>query len=192
MTETESDPKNVLAALLKNLIPDSRKTRLIVMATTIAFFDIGCLYIGTSILDNFMLAVSSVGIISFLGILMLANLGADSDQLDTGEMRKAITGAFLIVYIILLSSGFVDEMTIPSAGERAMEKGPAADLSPAELQLNSKLEALQQSFASIDRSVSSKNLGSLNNLTAIIFGFYFASRAFEKTVGNQTKDKEAE
>lgn len=44
-----------------------------------------------------------MGVITFLGILMLVNYLSNSSALDKGEMRKAIAGSFIIVYFALVS-----------------------------------------------------------------------------------------
>ncbi|TET62872.1 hypothetical protein E3J48_03600 [Candidatus Aerophobetes bacterium] len=75
-----------------------------IMAIAIGFLDLLVLFLGTS-KERFHIAWSlgSIGVITFLGILMLANYLSDSPTLDKGEMRKAITGSFIAVYFALVS-----------------------------------------------------------------------------------------
>lgn len=44
----------------------------------------------------------SLGVITFFGILLIASYMSGSSPLDTGEVRKAITGAFVVVYFALV------------------------------------------------------------------------------------------
>ena len=48
----------------------------------------------------------SVGVITFFGILAVANEFSSSPSLDKGEIRKAIAGSLLIVYIAITSLAF--------------------------------------------------------------------------------------
>lgn len=74
-----------------------------IMAIVIVFLDIFFLYLGTSGRLDIIWSVGSVGIITFFGILMLANYLSVSKELDKGEVRKAITGSFIAVYFTLVS-----------------------------------------------------------------------------------------
>jgi len=40
----------------------------------------------------------TVGIITFFGILLIANYMSGTSPFDTGEVRKALTGSFIVVY----------------------------------------------------------------------------------------------
>ena len=73
------------------------------MAIGISFLDVLMLFLGTLNVFQIALSVGSVGVITFLGILMLVNYLSNSPALDKGEMRKAITGAFIAVYFALVS-----------------------------------------------------------------------------------------
>lgn len=85
---------------------EKRKRRRIGTVTTVAIgaLDIGVLFLGTR-LDSFHIAwsVGCVGVITFLGVLMLVNYLSDSDAVDKGEMRKAIAGSVVAVYFALVS-----------------------------------------------------------------------------------------
>ncbi len=75
----------------------------VLMAIAITFLDAAILLFG--IVDPSFVAwsVSSIGIITFFGILVLANYLSNSPALDKGEMRKAIAGSFFAVYFVLVS-----------------------------------------------------------------------------------------
>ncbi len=52
-----------------------------------------------------------IGIVTFFGILLLANYMSGTSAYDTGEIRKAITGTFIIVYLMfvpLISFGTIN------------------------------------------------------------------------------------
>ena len=40
----------------------------------------------------------SLGVITFFGIMIIANYMSDTAPLDTGEVRKALVGSFIVVY----------------------------------------------------------------------------------------------
>lgn len=73
------------------------------MAILIGVLDILALLLGTLKLVHIAWSVGSIGVITFLGILMLVNYLSGSPALDEGEMRKAITGSFVAVYFALVS-----------------------------------------------------------------------------------------
>jgi hypothetical protein len=50
-----------------------------------------------------MVAVFAIAVISFLGILLLAHAVASHRPFDSGEMRMAIAGSFVIVYFVVLA-----------------------------------------------------------------------------------------
>lgn len=60
-------------------------------------------------------SLGSVGIISFIGILILVNDGSKDPNFEKGEMRKAIAGSFFIFYFVVIglfvSSGFLPQET---------------------------------------------------------------------------------
>jgi len=80
------------------------------MAIIIIILDVIVLYLGTIRFFNIAWSVGSVGIITFLGILMVINYLSKSYKFCEGEMRKAIAGAFVVVYFSFISlstfSGF--------------------------------------------------------------------------------------
>jgi len=73
------------------------------MAIVIGALDILVLFLGTFELFHIAWSVASIGVITFLGILMLVNYLSESRAFDKGEMRKAITGSFVAVYFALVS-----------------------------------------------------------------------------------------
>ncbi|MBN1349194.1 hypothetical protein JXJ21_07285 [candidate division KSB1 bacterium] len=64
---------------------------------------IAVLVLGTAKKMSVSCSVASVGIISFIGVLMLANFLSKSKNLDKGELRKALTASFTSVYFALIS-----------------------------------------------------------------------------------------
>jgi hypothetical protein len=50
-----------------------------------------------------MVAVFAIAVIAFLGILLLAHAVASHRPFDSGEMRMAIAGSFVIVYFVVLA-----------------------------------------------------------------------------------------
>jgi hypothetical protein len=44
----------------------------------------------------------AMGIITFFGILLVVNYMSGSSPLDTGEIRKALTGTFVILYFVFI------------------------------------------------------------------------------------------
>ncbi len=89
---------------------DDRFFKARVLAGVIAFSDISVLSVGAVWPSFLFWSLASTGIISFLGIFTLINTTSQDTDFKNGEMRKAITGSFLIFYILVLalfvSSGF--------------------------------------------------------------------------------------
>ena len=73
------------------------------MAIVIGVLDILVLFLGTFKPSHIGWSVGSIGVITFLGILMLVNYLSESTAFDKGEMRKAIAGSFIAVYFALVS-----------------------------------------------------------------------------------------
>lgn len=44
----------------------------------------------------------SIGIITFFGILLIANYMSGTSPFDTGEVRKALTGSFIVIYFAFI------------------------------------------------------------------------------------------
>ena len=74
-----------------------------IMAIIIGALDIGVLYLGTFSKIPISWSVGSVGVITFLGMLMLANYLSVSPKIDKGEIRKAIATSCFVVYFVLLA-----------------------------------------------------------------------------------------
>jgi hypothetical protein len=56
----------------------------------------------------------SIGIITFFGILLIANYMSGTSPFDTGEVRKALTGSFVIIYLALVPLITFGTITIPA------------------------------------------------------------------------------
>jgi len=84
---------------------DARRKRAIKIAVITALADGVALGIGVGMVTPevktmMILSIAAVGIITFLGVLTLANeLSADPD-LSKGEVRKAIAASFIAVYFV--------------------------------------------------------------------------------------------
>lgn len=74
------------------------------VAFVIAFLDVLVLIMGLK-LEFFPVqwSIGSVGVITFFGTLMLVNFLSESENVDKGEMRKAMAASFIAVYFALLS-----------------------------------------------------------------------------------------
>ncbi len=82
---------------------DRKWKKAVLMTIVIGALDILVLLLGTLKLFHIGWSVGSIGVITFLGILMLVNYLSKSAALDKGEMRKAIAGSFIAVYFALVS-----------------------------------------------------------------------------------------
>jgi len=43
-----------------------------------------------------------IGIVTFFGLLLLSNYMSGTSSYDTGEIRKAVAGSFIIIYLIFV------------------------------------------------------------------------------------------
>jgi hypothetical protein len=57
-------------------------------------------------LGNIFLAIASAGIATFIGTLCLADYVSIEPSVSTGEMRGAIAGSIIVVYLIVVSYAF--------------------------------------------------------------------------------------
>jgi hypothetical protein len=55
-----------------------------------------------------------IGIVTFFGILLLVNYMSGSSSYNSGEVRTAVTGSFVTVYLILLPLISLGSVNIPS------------------------------------------------------------------------------
>lgn len=85
-------------------MPEENKRRTaFIIAMIVGFLDILVLYLGTIRPTLIGWVVASTGIIIFLGTLMLINHLSQSTDFDKGEVRKAMTGSFIVIYFSLVS-----------------------------------------------------------------------------------------
>ena len=56
----------------------------------------------------------SLGIITFFGILLIANYMSGTSPFDTGEVRKALTGSFVIIYFSLVPLLMFGSLNLPA------------------------------------------------------------------------------
>lgn len=56
----------------------------------------------------------SIGIITFFGILLIANYMSGTSPFDTGEVRKALTGSFVIIYFALVPLLTFGSLNLPA------------------------------------------------------------------------------
>jgi hypothetical protein len=55
-----------------------------------------------------------IGIITFFGILLIANYMSGTSPFDTGEVRKALTGSFVIIYFALIPLLTFGSLNLPA------------------------------------------------------------------------------
>jgi len=81
-----------------------RKTGASVIALLVVALDILALALGTIIPTvPVALAIGCVGVITFVGVLMLSNYLSGDPELAKKEMRKAIAASFTLVYLVFLA-----------------------------------------------------------------------------------------
>ena len=56
----------------------------------------------------------SIGIITFFGILLISNYMSGTSPFDTGEVRKALTGSFVIIYFAFVPLVTFGNVILPS------------------------------------------------------------------------------
>ena len=54
-----------------------------------------------------------IGIVTFFGLLLLVNYMSGTSSYDSGELRKAITGSFIVTYLIFVPLISFGTVTIP-------------------------------------------------------------------------------
>lgn len=64
---------------------------------------------------NYFLAIASTGVITFVGILSLANYVSIEPSISKEEMRDAITASIVVVYVIMIALEFSGSGTIGDA-----------------------------------------------------------------------------
>jgi hypothetical protein len=85
-------------------ITTKKKRNGYVIASVIALLDVLVLILGLRFeFFHITWSIGSVGVITFFGTLMLINQLSESQNVDKGEMRKAMAASFIIVYFALLS-----------------------------------------------------------------------------------------
>ena len=126
-----------------------------VIAFFIAFFDLGMLLLGTT-----SVAVGGVGLVTFLGVLMLANFLSESSNLDKGEVRKAITASCFAVYFAITGLLLEARSTAPTALTAPTAQGTT------------------------ETELAKTIVAHLTYLVGIIVAFYFGSRSVEKYLEN--------
>lgn len=55
----------------------------------------------------------SIGIITFFGILLIANYMSGTSPFDSGEVRKALTGSFVLIYFLFVPLVTFGSLNIP-------------------------------------------------------------------------------
>ena len=81
-----------------------RKTGTFVIAFLVVALDILALALGTVIpTAPVTLSIGCVGVITFVGVLVLSNYLSRDPELAKNEMRKAIAASFTLVYLVFLA-----------------------------------------------------------------------------------------
>ena len=65
-------------------------------------------------LDNIFLAIGSVGILTFIGVLTLADYVSVEKSVSTGEMRSAMAASITVVYLVIIAFAVSDKLAINS------------------------------------------------------------------------------
>ncbi len=89
-------------------------------ALAIIASDLALIYYFASI-QNFFLAIATVGIVTFIGILALANYVSIDPRISTGEMRSAITASIIVVYLVVIAFSFTDEKNISETAKTVIQ-----------------------------------------------------------------------
>ena len=55
---------------------------------------------------NYLIAIGSVGIVTFIGVLCLADYVSIEEGISTGEMRAAITASITSIYVVIVALTF--------------------------------------------------------------------------------------
>lgn len=79
-----------------------RGAKAALMALFIIVLDIAAIALGVTGTVSVALSVGAVGVITFIGVLILANYLSRDPELAKKEMRKAIAASFTLVYLVLL------------------------------------------------------------------------------------------
>lgn len=74
-------------------------------ALAIIAANIALLYLFISI-DNLFAAIASIGIVTFIGVLALADYVSIEHSISTGEMRSAMTASITVVYLVITALTF--------------------------------------------------------------------------------------
>lgn len=75
---------------------------LILGALFIVIYDIGML-IFAQVYNQLAWAIASIGVVTFVGMLILANYADQVFEFGGGEIRTAIASSVVVVYLVLLS-----------------------------------------------------------------------------------------
>ncbi len=90
---------------------DRRYARRLALATAAA--NLAILAVGGLVPELLYWSLCGVGIVSFIGILVLVNATSKDPNFEKGEMRKAITGGFFLFYFVVMglfvASGFGEQ-----------------------------------------------------------------------------------
>ncbi|MGI0023067.1 MAG: hypothetical protein ACRD9Q_09435 [Nitrososphaeraceae archaeon] len=65
-------------------------------------------------LDNIFLAIGSVGILTFIGVLTLADYVSVEKSVSTGEMRSAMAASITVVYLVIIAFAVGGKLAINS------------------------------------------------------------------------------
>ncbi|MDP3066802.1 MAG: hypothetical protein Q8N08_08710 [Methanobacteriaceae archaeon] len=120
-------------------------------------------------LNNFAIVPFTVvltGIVAFWGTIIISNQLADRDDQNSGEMRRAITVAIVVVYLGLL----------PTLAFSGILQYQVLDLKPsANLTLNETLQTIPQPIEESTTAITS-----FTALVTAVILFYFGMRTWEE------------
>lgn len=74
-----------------------------------------CLLTVFTYFGNVFLAIASISVVTFMGILTLADYVSIEPSISTGEMRGAMAGSIMVVYLIVVAFAFSNEDSASTA-----------------------------------------------------------------------------
>lgn len=89
-------------------------------AIAIIAANIALLYLFMSI-DNLFAAIASIGIVTFIGVLALADYVSIEHSISTGEMRSAMTASITVVYLVMVALAFAGNPSDASTASKVIE-----------------------------------------------------------------------
>ena len=146
----------------------SRKISGYVVAGIVVVLDLFFMWQFRSEFQSWVVLIPSIGILTFFGVMMTANLFSKNNDLQKGEMRISIAASLLVVYFLLVSVTLF-------AGR---------DVSPLR-QFNQENQCSEETQNCPENATTVNDIlkGTLDNYTSLIVvvvAFYFGGRSVEE------------